>query len=357
MITIPGVDPIFMWAGFLLLVVIFLVLDLGVFHKKQKEVSLKEALVWTGIWFGVAMLFNLFLYLEFGGEVGLKFLGGYLLEKSLSVDNLFVIFLIFQSFRVEKKYQHRILFWGIIGAIVLRGLLIILGVALVEKFHWIFYVFGAFLIYSAVQMVRKKDEEFDPHESWIVKVMHKIVPVVREHKKGNFFARQNGRRAVTILFVALVVVEFSDVVFAFDSIPAIFGITTDPFIVFTSNIFAILGLRSLYFVIAKVHDMFKYLSYGLAIILAFIGVKMLIMDWVHISIGLSLGIVFGLLAVSIVGSIVASKYEKKASHKGKKNAKNKKTKETTSQKINEFSGNAGQLLPEKRAKRKKSKRK
>ncbi|MGV8162855.1 MAG: TerC family protein [Candidatus Nanoarchaeia archaeon] len=327
MITIPGVDPIFMWIGFLLLVSIFLALDLGVFNKKQHEVSVKEALIWTGVWFGMAMLFNLFLYLEFGAEVGLTFLGGYLLEKSLSVDNIFVIFLIFTSFRVEKKYQHKILFWGIIGAIVLRGLLIILGSALVEKFHWIFYVFGAFLIYSAIHMVIKKDEEYDPHESWLVKTIHKIVPVVKEHKKGNLFARHNGKFAVTILFVALIVVEFSDVVFAFDSIPAIFGITTDPFIVFTSNIFAILGLRSLYFVIAKVHDMFQYLSYGLALILGFIGVKMLIMDWIHISIGWSLAVVFSLLALSIVGSLIATKMKtKKAAKKSSKKQKKLKTK-------------------------------
>jgi tellurite resistance protein TerC len=310
MITIPGVEPIFMWIGFLILVTIFLVLDLGVFNKKQHEVSIKEALIWTGVWFGLAMLFNLFIYLEFGAQTGLTFLGGYLLEKSLSIDNIFVIFLIFQSFKVEKKYQHKILFWGILGAIVLRGVLILLGTTLVQRFEWIFYIFGAFLIYSAIQMVIKKDEDYDPHKSWIVRTLHKIVPVVKEHKKGNLFARHNGRRAVTILFVALVVVEFSDVVFAFDSIPAIFGITTDPFIVFTSNIFAILGLRSLYFVIAKIHDMFKYLNYGLALILTFIGVKMLIMEWVHISIGLSLAIVFSLLALSIVASLLFANKKK-----------------------------------------------
>ncbi|MFA6073423.1 MAG: TerC family protein [Candidatus Woesearchaeota archaeon] len=327
MITIPGVDPIFMWIGFLILVAIFLVLDLGVFNKKQHEVSVKEALVWTGVWFGVAMLFNLFIYLEFGSEKAMTFLGGYLLEKSLSIDNIFVIFLIFTSFRVEKKYQHKILFWGIVGAIFLRGLLIILGSALVDKFHWIFYLFGAFLIYSAIHMVIKKDEDYDPHQSWIVRTIHKIVPVVKEHKKGNLFARQNGRRAVTILFVALIVVEFSDVVFAFDSIPAIFGITTDPFIVFTSNIFAILGLRSLYFVIAKIHDTFKYLSYGLALILTFIGVKMIIMDWVHISIGTSLIVVFSLLALSIVLSLIFGKKQTQLEQK-KKNIKSKKAQTT-----------------------------
>lgn len=330
MITIPGVDPIFMWIGFLLLITIFLIMDLGLFNKKNHEISIKEALIWTGVWFGLAMLFNLFLYLEFGKEIGMKFLGGYLLEKSLSVDNLFVIFLIFSSFKIEKKYQHEILFWGIIGAIVLRGLLIILGVALVNKFHWIFYVFGAFLIYSAIHMIAKKDEEYDPHDSWIVKTIHKIVPVVRNHKNGKFIVKNKGRTAVTILFVALVVVEFSDVVFAFDSIPAIFGITTEPFIVFTSNIFAILGLRSLYFVIAKIHDTFVYLNYGLAAILTFIGVKMLVMDWIHIPIDISLLVVFGLLAVSIVASLLFGHKHKKEKNKEKESKKeNKRQKEKT----------------------------
>ena len=303
MITIPGVEPIFMWIGFLALIVIFLSLDLGIFNKKEHEVSVKEALIWTGVWFSLAILFNIFLYYEFGNEVALNFFGGYLLEKSLSIDNIFIIFLIFSSFRVEKKYQHKILFWGIIGAILLRGTLILLGTALVEEFQWIFYIFGAFLIYSAIRMITKKDDEYDPHNSWIVRMIHKIIPVSKSHKNGKLFTRQNGRLAVTILFVALIVVEFSDVVFAFDSIPAIFGITTDPFIVFTSNIFAILGLRSLYFVIAKIHDTFQYLSYGLALILAFIGLKMLLMDFVHISTFTSLMVVFGVIAISVMASL------------------------------------------------------
>lgn len=310
MITIPGVDPLFMWIGFLILVTIFLVIDLGVFNRKQHAVSVKEALIWTAIWISLALVFNVFVWLEWGHEIGLKFLAGYLLEKSLSVDNIFVIFLIFMSFKVEPKYQHRILFWGIVGAIVLRGLLILAGTALVSKFHWIFYVFGIFLIYSGIHMVFKKDEDFDPHNSWIVKAIHKIVPVARKHN-GRFFVKHKGRVAVTVLFVSLLVVEFTDVVFAFDSIPAIFGITTDPFIVFTSNIFAILGLRSLYFVIAKIHDMFVFLQYGLAFILVFIGVKMIVEEFVHISLGISLGVVFFVLFTSIIASIVFGKKIKK----------------------------------------------
>ncbi len=320
MITIPGVDPLIMWIGFLVLVTIFLVIDLGVFNKKQHTVSVKEALIWTAIWISLALAFNVFVWLEWGSEIGLKFLAGYLLEKSLSVDNIFVIFLIFMSFKIAPKYQHRILFWGIVGAIVLRGLLILAGSALVAQFHWIFYVFGVFLIYSGIHMVFKKDEDFDPHESWIVKMTHKIVPVARNHD-GKFFVKHGKKTAVTVLFLSLLVIEFTDVVFAFDSIPAIFGITTDPFIVFTSNIFAILGLRSLYFVIAKIHDMFIFLQYGLAFILVFIGVKMIVEEFVHISLGVSLGVVFFTLFTSIIASIVFGKKIQKS--KGVKRAKKK----------------------------------
>jgi tellurite resistance protein TerC len=311
MITIPDVEPIFMWTGFLILVMIFLILDLGIFNKKQHAVSIKEALIWTGVWISISLIFNFFVWKEWGAEIGLKFLAGYLLEKSLSVDNIFVIFLIFMSFKVEPKYQHRILFWGIIGAIFLRGALILAGTALVSKFQWIFYIFGVFLIYSGIHMIFKKDEDFDPHESWIVKTVHKIIPVARKHE-GRFFVKQKGKIAVTVLLVSLLVIEFTDVVFAFDSIPAIFGITTDPFIVFTSNIFAILGLRSLYFVIAKIHDMFVFLQYGLAFILVFIGVKMIVEEFLPISLGISLGIVFFVLFTSIITSIVfGKKFEKK----------------------------------------------
>jgi len=319
MVAIPGVSPIFMWIGFLVLIAIFLTVDLGIFNKKKHEISVKEALIWTGVWFGLSMIFNIFIYYEFGTETALNFFGGYLLEKSLSVDNIFIIFLIFASFRIERKYQHEILFWGIIGAIFLRGLLILLGTALVDKFHWIFYIFGVLLIYSAIQMIAKKDDDFDPHESWIVRVIHKIVPVKKKHPKGELFTKENGRFAITILFVTLLVIEFVDVVFAFDSIPAIFGITTDPFIVFTSNIFAILGLRSLYFVIAKVHDLFHYLSYGLAMILTFIGIKMIIMDYLYISTMVSLIVVFSILALSVGASLVFPKKDEKFKKALKKN--------------------------------------
>ena len=311
MVSIPGVNPIFMWIGFIVLVLIFLIVDLGLFHKKNKPVTVKEAITWTFVWIGLSLLFNLFIFLEFGSEPALKFLTGYLLEKSLSLDNIFVIFLIFASFKIEQKYQHKILFWGIIGALFMRGILIGLGSALVTKFNWIFYIFGIFLIYSGISMVFKKDEDYDPHETWVVRFLNKVFPVSRNHMNGKFFTKENGKIALTIIFVTLIVIEFTDVVFAFDSIPAIFGITTDPFIVFTSNIFAILGLRSLYFVIAKIHDMFVYLNYGLAAILVFIGIKMIVAEFFEIPLLLSLGIVFFLLFVSIIASITFGRKAKK----------------------------------------------
>jgi tellurite resistance protein TerC len=307
MVSIPGVSPWIMWIGFLVLIFIFLFLDLGIFNKKKHMPSIKEALMWTGIWISMSLLFNVFVWLEFGGEVGLQFLGGYLLEKALSVDNIFVMFLIFTHFQIPGKYQHKILFWGIIGALIMRGILIGAGTALVSRFHWIFYIFGAFLIYSGIKMLFSKDEEYDPHDSKVVKCIHKIVPVARDHKNGKMWVRENGKFAITILMVTLIMIEFTDVVFAFDSIPAIFGITTDPFIVFTSNIFAILGLRSLYFVIAQVHDIFVYLNYGLSVILVFIGAKMLLERWIEVSLAVSLGVVFSILAISIIASITLGK--------------------------------------------------
>jgi len=307
MVSIPGVNPIFMWAGFILLIFIFLIIDLGLFNKKKHVVSVKEALTWTGVWIGLSLIFCIFIWLEFGSEAGFKFLGGYLLEKSLSVDNIFVIFLIFASFKILPQYQHKILFWGIIGALIMRGILIGVGSALVSRFVWVMYIFGAFLIYSGINMFFKKEDDFDPHDSWIVRTIHSLVPVTRDHKDGRLILKENGKIAITIMFVTLIVIEFTDVMFAFDSIPAIFGITTDPFIVFTSNIFAILGLRSLYFVIARIHEMFVYLNIGLAIILIFIGLKMIAAGFIQISLFLSLGIVFAVLFVSILASVFFGK--------------------------------------------------
>jgi len=311
MVSIPGVSPLIMWIGFIALVFVFLFLDLGLFNKKKHAPSIKEALIWTGIWISMSLLFNIFIWTQFGGHVGLQFLGGYLLEKALSVDNIFVIFLIFTHFKIPGKYQHKILFWGIIGALFMRGILIGAGTALVSRFDWIFYLFGAFLIYSGIKMIFKKDEEFDPHDSKLVQFIHKIVPVSKDYKDGRMCIIDKGKFAITILLVTLIVIEVSDLLFAFDSIPAIFGITTDPFIVFTSNIFAILGLRSLYFVIAQIHDIFVYLNYGLSFILIFIGAKMILENFIHISLAISLGVVFLTLAISMIASITLGPSKKK----------------------------------------------
>ena len=294
--------PWYMWAGFVAMVLIFLALDLGVFHRKTHAVSIKEALTWAIVWFAAAMVFNTLVLWQCGAEKGLEFFTGYIIEKSLSVDNLFVILLVFTAFSIPPKLQHRVLFWGIVGALIMRGVLIGVGSALIQQFDWIFYIFGAFLIYTGFKMFFEKEEEFDPKTSWVVRWIRKILPVTGL-KGQKFFTKEKGEFAVTILFVALLVVEVTDLVFAFDSIPAIFAITTDPFIVFTSNVFAILGLRSLYFVIAKAHDMFSHLKTGLAVILVFIGAKLLAKDYVHLNTFASLGIVLGILVLSILASV------------------------------------------------------
>jgi len=294
--------PWWLWCAFILLILAFIILDLKVFHKKTHAVGLKEALLWAGVWFGVSMLFNLWIFLQCGAETGLQFFTGYIIEKSLSVDNLFVILLIFTSFGINVRYQHRVLFWGILGALVMRGLLIGIGAALIVRFTWMFYVFGAFLVWTGMKMFFEKEQEFDPKDSKVVALLRRFFPVSHETSE-RFFFRDGNRVAITVLFVALVVVEFTDLVFAFDSIPAIFAITTDPFIVFTSNIFAILGLRSLYFVIAKAHDTFTHLKTGLAVILVFIGAKLLLKDVWHPSIFFALGVVLAILTLSVLFSL------------------------------------------------------
>lgn len=310
MITIPGVDPLLMWVGFILLIFLFLALDLGVFNRKEHEISIKEALIWAGVWFGAAMIFNIWIYFQFGQDPALDFFTGYLIEKSLSVDNLFVFLMIFTAFSIPRLYQHRILFWGIIGAIMMRGIFIGLGAALLERFEWIFYIFGAVLIYGAYRMQFNKEEKFDPDQSWIVRMVRKIMPVSSKLDGHKFFTVQNGHRAITVLLLTLIVIELTDVVFAFDSIPAIFAITTDPFIVFTSNIFAILGLRSLYFVLAAIAGMFEYLKTGLAIILFFIGVKLLIRQYYHVPTVVSLIVIIAVLVISMVASIAHARKNK-----------------------------------------------
>jgi len=303
------------WVVFVAFVLVLLWIDLAIFHKKTHSVSIREALVWALVWFGLAMAFNVFVWYECGAKIGLEFFTGYLIEKSLSVDNLFVILLIFTAFSIPAKLQHRVLFWGIVGALVMRGLLILIGAALIAQFDWIFYLFGAFLVYTGAKMFFTSDEKFDPHDSFAVRLLKRFVRVSKKSHNEAFFVKEKGKVAVTILFVALVVVEFTDVIFAFDSIPAIFAITSNPFIVFTSNVFAILGLRSLYFVIAKAHDLFRHLKTGLAIILVFIGAKLLLKDFFHLNIFISLGVVLAVLVTSIAYSIVEQKMMKKVKTK------------------------------------------
>lgn len=309
--SIPGISPFFMWIGFLGIVFVFLALDLGIFHRKQHTVSIKEATIWSLIWFSMAMAFNVLIYAFSDKTVALEFFTGYIIEKSLSVDNLFVILMIFSSFHIAPHLQHRALFWGILGALLFRGILIIAGAALISAFSWIFYIFGAFLVITGIKFFFETEHEIDHEKHIVVRIARKFFTISRDPHSEHFIVTENGKRALTMLALSVAVIEVSDVVFAFDSIPAIFSITTDPFIVFTSNVFAILGLRSLYFVIARLHDLFVHLKYGLAIILIFVGTKMLIAEIFHIPILISLAIVIGMLVITIVSSVLVHKQEPK----------------------------------------------
>jgi tellurite resistance protein TerC len=317
---------IVVWGGFLLLIAFFLALDLGVFHKKDDVPSAKGALTWMVVWFTVALAFNAFVYLGYehhifglglaegsepnGKNAAINFLTGYVVELSLSLDNIFVIALIFKFFKVPPQFQHRVLFWGIMGAVALRIAMILAGTALIRNFAFTIYVFGAILVFTSLKMAFSKGEEdFDPESSRIVRLARKMMPISSKLDGHNFFTTLDGRRAATPLFLVLLVVEGSDIVFAVDSIPAVFGVTTDPFIVFTSNIFAILGLRSLYFALASLLRQFAYLKYSLIVVLMFVGVKMLVSKWWHPSAVLSLGVIVGLLGAGVVASIVFRKEE------------------------------------------------
>jgi tellurite resistance protein TerC len=292
------------WAGFNLFVLAMLALDLGVFNRKAHIISIKEALVWSAVWISLALLFGLGLYHFEGKEIALQFIAGYLIEKSLSVDNLFVFILLFTYFRVEPMLQHKVLYWGILGALVMRAALIVVGAILIAKFHWIIYIFGGFLIFTGVKMAIAKDEDDEPSENVVVKLFRRFFPVVHEYHGDKFFIKKEGRNFATPLFIVLIIVETTDLVFALDSIPAIFAVSQDPFIVYTSNVFAILGLRSLYFALAGVMNMFHYLKLGLAIILCFVGLKMVLSDIFHVPIGIALGVIAGVLTLSVVASIM-----------------------------------------------------
>ncbi len=296
-------NPILWWVLFNIFILVCLAIDLGL-HRRAHVIGTREALLWSGIWIGLAMLFNLGLYYWRGPDVALAFLTGYMIEKSLSVDNVFVFYLIFSYFAVPAAYQHKVLFWGVLGAIVMRAILIFLGVILIRQFHWIVFVFGALLIVTGLRMAFSHSSEVHPERNPLLRLVRRMVPVTGEYVEDNLFTRLNSRLVATPLFIVLVVVETTDLIFAVDSIPAILAITTDPFIVYTSNVFAILGLRSLYFALAGVIPMFKYLHYGLAVILVFVGVKMLVSDFYKISVGTSLGVVGVLLAISVIGSLL-----------------------------------------------------
>ena len=296
-----------LWLGFTAFVIALLALDLGVFHRNAHEVSVKEASIWSAVWISLALLFNALVLHWFGAERGLEFLTGYLIEKALAVDNIFVIYAIFAYFAVPAAYQHRVLFWGILGALVMRAIFIFAGAALIQQFHWVMYVFGAILVFTAVKLFLLKDEGLEPEKNPVYRLMKRVIPSVPDYDGSRFTTIRNGKRFATPLLMVLVLIEWTDLVFAVDSIPAIFAVTQDPFIVYTSNIFAILGLRSLFFVLAGVIGKFHLLKPALAGVLAFVGTKMLIVDFYKVPIGASLAVIAVLIAIGIAGSLLFPK--------------------------------------------------
>lgn len=293
-----------LWIGFTLSVLVFLAIDLGITNRAAHRVSRTEAAVWSMVWIGLALLFNVGIYYVSGPERALEFLAGYLIEKSLSVDNVFVFLLIFSYFSVPLAYQRRVLFWGILGALIMRGLFIAVGAALLHHFHWVMYVFGAFLIFTGIKMLLSEDPETHPEDNPAIRLVRRFVQVTKEYKGQHFFWREQGKLVATPLLIVLISVESTDLLFAVDSIPAIFAVTDDVFIVYTSNIFAILGLRALYFLIADVLDLFVYLRYGLGVVLSFVGIKMVLADVYKIPIGISLVVIAVVLTITIVASLL-----------------------------------------------------
>jgi tellurite resistance protein TerC len=314
MISLPALAmfstmPWWAWVGFLTFIVAMLALDLGVFNRRAHVVSLKEALAWCSVWFGLAMAFNLIIALNLPdsgtSRPALEFFTGYIIELCLSVDNVFVFIVIFQYFRVEPRHQHRVLFWGVLGAVVMRAIFIFAGVGLINRFHGIIYIFGAFLVYTGIKLaLPKKEDSFDPERNIAVRLARKVVPVTSQFEGGHFFTRRAGKLHATPMFLVLLIVETTDVMFALDSIPAVIAITKNEFIIFTSNIFAILGLRSLYFAVSGIMQYFRFLNIGLAVILSFVGCKMLASSWVTVPIHISLGIIGTVLAASVVASVM-----------------------------------------------------
>jgi tellurite resistance protein TerC len=298
--VIESVGTPLMWGVFAVIVVTALALDLFVFHREAHEVRFREAAAWVLVWMSLACAFGVWTWLEAGSERGLEFFAGYLIEQALSVDNIFVFIVIFKYFGTPPEYRHRVLFWGILGAVLLRGLFVILGVALISQFRWVLYIFGLFLVYTGIKILRHREMEMDPEQNPAIRFLQRHLRIVNRHEGQKFLVRQDGKLWATPLLVVLLVIEATDVVFAVDSIPAIFGVTEDPFIIFTSNIFAVLGLRALYFVLHGLMNKFDFLHYGLGLVLAFVGVKMLVSEWVHIPIQWSLGVIVALLGGSIL---------------------------------------------------------
>lgn len=295
-------DLSLLWIFFNLFVLAMLALDLGVFHKKSHDVSVREALTWTCVWITLAMFFNLFVYYYFDKDKALEFFTGYLIEKSLSVDNIFVIILIFSFFKVPSAYQHKVLFWGILGALVMRAIFILTGVELIHRFHWLIYIFGGFLISTGIRMLLAGDLKIEPEKNPLVKLARKVMPITSSFEGDKFFVKQQGKTWATPLFLVVILIETTDLIFAVDSIPAILAISDDSFIVYTSNVFAILGLRSLYFALAGIEKYFKYLKYALSAILVFVGVKMCIADLFKIPIEVSLIVIGFTLMIAMVSS-------------------------------------------------------
>lgn len=301
-----------MWIAFAVIVVVLLALDLGVFNRKSHVIGVKEALIMSAFWIGIALAFNAVIFWQMGSQSGLEYTAAYVMEKALSVDNLFVFIIIFAFFGIAPEYQHKILFYGIIGALVFRAIFIFAGVTLVEKFDWLLYIFGIFLLITAVKLAVQKDQKVDPDKNIVVRGFKKIMPVSTDSQGGKFFVRNAGVLAATPLFLALLVIETTDIVFAVDSIPAVMGITTDMFVVYTSNVFAILGLRSLYFALAGIMSAMYYLKYGLAVILGFVGIKMLLPIWgYHVDVLVSLGVILVVLLVAIIASVIRNRHLKK----------------------------------------------
>jgi len=310
-----------LWAVFGVVILILFALDMGVFHRKSHEVGIKEALVWSGIWLAAAIVFNLLVYLWMGTESAIEFAAGYLVERTLSFDNLFVFLLIFTYFKVPSIHQYKVLFWGIVAALVMRGIFVVAGIELIEKFHWVIYLFGAFLLVSGLKLALRKDEEpIDVGRNPVLRFCRRFLPTTDQYGDGNFLLTIDGKRFITPLFIVLLVIETSDILFAFDSVPAILGITLNPAIVYTSNIFSILGLRALYFALAGCMVMFHYLNQGVTLILIFVGAKMLLSGLIEIPAAIALGVIVLVLAGSIVLSLIlpSRKASKSPSHSNSK---------------------------------------